>query len=154
MSLLLLLLAHLAAGVVGVVGFEERSIFVTYPKLSLSQQLLTTAPRGAGSECFSWLWDRSRRAFADCLLYQKQVLPSDSPAEHGGGFASCKCPWEVEWSRKMVLWWLLHRLLLASPDYALRFYFCHYFVKPAENSLFPLFPRVSLSTYCVKSMNP
>lgn len=76
-SLLLLLSSHLAAGVVGLVGLEERNMFITHTKLPLCQQRLRTALRGAGrwvllvavgqeQESFCWLLALQKRNF--CLL--------------------------------------------------------------------------------------
>lgn len=141
-SLLLLLLPHLAA------GWIWRKEYIYYPHKT-SPWNSTQGCRQVSAAC--GCRPEAGELLLAAWLTEKQVLPSDIPAEHRAVFASCNVSERWGWAGKCCSEWLLHRLLLASWYYALRFYFYHYFVKPAGNSLFPLFPQASLGAYCVKS---
>lgn len=140
-----LLLSHLAA------SWIWRKEFIYYPPRTSPWSgtqgcRQVSAACGCGAEAGEFL-------LAACLTENK-LLPSASPAEHRAGFDSCNVTERWGWAGKWCSEWLLHRLLLANWHNALRFYFYHYFVKPAGNSPFPLFPQASLGTFCVKSVNP
>lgn len=136
-SLLLLLLACLA----GLVGFEERNIFTTHTKLPLYQQLLRTAPRGAACGCRP----EARELLLAACCTENKLLPSDSPAEHRALFASCNVSERWSWAAKWCSEWLLHRLLLASLDGALFYFFTITLSRLQEIHRFHYFHKLHLA---------